>query len=65
MYLVTTPLNTLHFRLPLTSIQTKSTLSSDSCKYVFALFTVPIMQSEHEYETNRCFVLLHCAFYMC
>lgn len=38
MYLVATPLNTLHFRLPFTSIQRKSTLSSDSCKYHLVFF---------------------------
>lgn len=35
MYLVTTPLNTLHFRWPFSSVQTRGSLSSDSCWWVF------------------------------
>lgn len=31
----------------------------------FALFTVQIMQRKHKDGTNKCFILLHCAFYMC
>lgn len=63
MYLVTTPLNTLHFRLPFTLIQTKSTLSSDSCRHDFALFTVQIMQRKHKDGTNKYFVAL-CILYV-
>lgn len=40
MYLVTTPLNTLYFRLPFTQIWTKSTYSSDSCKYLLGFFLI-------------------------
>lgn len=70
MYLVTTPLNTLYFRLPFTQIRTKSTLFPLIAANIFwvfwgGLFTVQIMQRKHKGGTNKCFVLLHCAFYMC
>lgn len=72
MYLVTTPLNTLYFRLPFTQIRTKSTLFPLIAANIFwgffvggGLFTVQIMQRKHKGGTNKCSVLLHCAFYMC
>lgn len=73
MYLVTTPLNTLHFRLPFSSVQTRGghfpLIAADGVFFFSLSFMLnlqfQIMQRKHSDGTNKCFVLLHCAFYMC
>lgn len=70
MYLVTTPLNTLHFRLPFSSVQTRGSLSSDSCWcFFFSLFYAKFTVSDYAEKTQRwnkqmfCFVAL-CILYV-
>lgn len=53
MYLVTTPLNTLHFRLPFSSVQTRGSLSSNSCWYFFCLFYAKFTISDYAEKTQR------------